>query len=99
MQVACQVIHVELQRGRTWVDLVTLEPCDRGRVRLPAGAPLALGFDSAHGGFLTQLEAVMSHWESDGAVLDLEVDDARGGLSYQFSCGDEHLTVLVDSSR
>jgi len=96
LSVACQIIHVEHCPDRTWVDLVTLEPCDRQVYRLPAGAPLALGFDCPPGNdFQAELEAVMSYWEESGAVLDLTVVELPDGLSYRFSCGDEHLAVLV----
>ena len=95
----CQIIHVEHLRRGTVVDLVTLEPCDRGLDRVPAGTPLSLGFGSEP---MTdaqmELEAIMSHWEEGGALLDLEVDDVPEGLRYQFSCGDEQLVLLVDAN-
>jgi hypothetical protein len=92
-------MHVEHLRRGTVVDLVTLEPCDRGPERVPAGTPLSLGFGSEP---MTdaqmELEAIMSHWEEGGALLDLEVDDVPEGLRYQFSCGDEQLILLVDAN-
>ena len=95
----CQIIHVEHLRRGTVVDLVTLEPCARGLERVPAGTPLSLGFGSEP---MTdaqmELEAIMSHWEEGGALLDLEVDDVPEGLRYQFSCGDEQLILLVDAN-
>lgn len=99
LRVVCQIIHVEHLRKGTVVDLVTLEPCDRGLERVPAGTPLSLGFGSEP---MTdaqiELEAIMGHWEAGGSLLDLEVDDMPDGLRYQFSCGDEQLILLVDGS-
>jgi len=99
LQVVCQIIHVEHLRKGTVVDLVTLEPCDRGLERVPAGTPLSLGFGAEPStDAQLELEAIMSHWEAGGALLDLQVEDADDGLRYQFSCGDEQLILLVDTN-
>ncbi|HEY8545547.1 MAG TPA: hypothetical protein VIL36_10885 [Acidimicrobiales bacterium] len=99
LQVVCQIIHVEHVDKGTVVDLVTLEPCDRGLERVPAGTPLSLGFGSEPATEAQlELEAIMTHWEQGGALLDLEVDDVPNGLRYQFRCGDEQLILLVDAS-
>jgi hypothetical protein len=37
----------------------------------------------------------MAYWEKACAVLQLNVVELDDGLSYRFSCGDEHLAVLV----
>lgn len=94
----CQIIHVENLQNGTLVDLVTLEPCDRGLERIPAGTPLALAFGIERAAeSRAQLEAIMTHWETGGAVLHVEVEDVPGGLRYEFSCGNEQLILLVDS--
>jgi hypothetical protein len=99
LEVVCQIIHVEhLQQG-TVVDLVTLEPCERGLERVPAGTPLALGFGSEPSGDArAELESIMTHWETGGALVSLQVEDVPGGLRYQFSNGNELLVLLVDGS-
>ena len=97
LKVACQIIHVEHLHQGTIVDLVTLEACDRGLERVPAGTPLALGFGSEPtGDARAELESIMTHWETADAVVHLEVDDVPGGLRYQFSYGNELLVLLVD---
>jgi len=97
LSVVCQILHVEHLSKGTLVDLVTLEPCDRGLERVPAGTPLALGFGSEpQEDTRFELESIMSHWEQGGAMLDLQVDDVAGGLRYQFSYGNELLVLLVD---
>jgi hypothetical protein len=98
LNVVCQILHVEHLNKGTVVDLVTLEPCDRGEARVPAGFPLALGFGSEPDESTRfELESIMTHWEAGGSVLDLEVADVAGGLRYQFSCGDEQLVLLVET--
>lgn len=96
LDVACQIVRVEHLAHGTLVDLVTLEACDRGRERVPAGTPLALGFGSEPSeDTRTSLETVMSDWESSCALLHLRVDDVPLGLRYHFSSGDRFLTLLV----
>lgn len=100
LHVVCQILHVEHLDNGTLVDLVTLEPCARGEARVPAGTPLALGFGSDPlEDSRAELESIMTHWETAGALLDLDVDDVPGGLRYHFSCGDEQLILLVEGHR
>lgn len=71
---------------------------DRGLERIPAGTPLvcAFGIERAAEN-RAQLEGIMTHWETGGAVLHVEVEDVPGGLRYEFSCGNEQLILLVNS--
>lgn len=97
LRVACQIIHVENLPNGTLVDLVTLDPCTRGPESVPAGTPMALAFGIERSAdSRAQLEAIMTHWETGGAVLNVEVEDVPGGLRYEFSCGNEQLILLVD---
>jgi hypothetical protein len=96
LRLACQIIHVAHEPLRTWVDLIVLEPCVHGQVRLPAGAPLALGFDCPlDSDVQAELEAVMTHWEDAGVVVQLDVVKTDPGFTYRFSYGAEHLAVSV----
>jgi hypothetical protein len=94
--VACQIVHIEpLARG-TVVDLVTLEPCDRGATRVPAGTPLTLAFGSGPAEETrSSLESAMTLWESTCTPLRLHVGDAPEGLRYHSVGGDRFLTLLV----
>jgi hypothetical protein len=99
LRVACQIIHVENMHNGTLVDLVTLEACDRGLERIPAGTPLSLAFGIERSAeSRVQLESIMTYWEAGSAVLRVEVEDVPGGLRYEFSCGDEQLILLVDTT-
>jgi hypothetical protein len=98
LRVTCQILHVEHLAKGTLVDLVTLEPCDRGVERVPAGTPLALGFGSEpQENTRVELESIMTHWEQGNALLEVEVADVAGGLRYEFSCGNEQLVLLVEA--
>jgi hypothetical protein len=97
LRVACQILHVDRLDHGTLIDLVTVEPCERGMEHLPAGTALSLGFDyePLRDG-RAELEAVVGKWESQGTVLDVEVRDAPTGICYQFSSGDNQLILLVE---
>lgn len=100
LHVVCQILHVEHLDNGTLVDLVTLEPCARGETRVPAGTPLALGFGADPlAESRVELESIMTHWETAGALLDLDVEDVPGGLRYHFTSGDEQLILLVEGRR
>jgi hypothetical protein len=100
LQVACQIMHVDRLEHGTLIDLVTLEPCERGVEHLPAGTPLSLGFDyePLRDG-QAELEAVVGRWEDKGTVLKVEAHDAPTGICYQFSSGENQLILLVEERR
>ncbi|MGH9211577.1 MAG: hypothetical protein ACRD2C_12970 [Acidimicrobiales bacterium] len=97
LQVACQILHLDRLDHGTLIDLVTLEPCERGDEPIPAGTTLSLGFDyePLRDG-QAELEAVVGRWERKGTVLEVKVHDAPTGICYQFSSGDNQLILLVE---
>lgn len=96
LQVTCQIIYVGHRDGATLIDLVTLAPCARGETELPAGTPFTVGFESRyeHEERMT-LENVVGGWETNDAVLLLEVADLAGGICYQFTDGEEQLLLVL----
>lgn len=97
LDVACQIVHMQHLAHGTLVDLVTLEPCDRGRARVPAGTPVTLAFgadpsDQAR----SSIESTMTLWDTTCTPLQLHVGNAPEGLRYHFTGGDRFLTVLVE---
>jgi hypothetical protein len=96
LDVACQIVHMEPSANGTLVDLVTLEPYQRGDTRVPAGTPvnLAFGADRSDPARLN-MESTMTLWDVACTTVHLHVGNAPEGLRYHFTGGDRTLTVLV----
>lgn len=93
--VACQIVHMEPLAHGTLVDLVTLEPCDRGRARVPAGTPVTLAFGADPSEARSSVESTMTLWDVACTAVRLHVGNAPEGLRYHFTGGGRSLTVLV----
>jgi hypothetical protein len=97
LTVTCQIIHLGQRAGATLIDLVTLEPCDRGDEQIPAGTPLTVGFETNGAGRdCAALERVVRDWQASDAVLVLEVLGVTSGICYVFTDGIELLRLVLD---